>query len=96
MKLLQGLAVKRETLLLIVRREWAADIRAFLPVKTKPMQILDHRRDKIEMPSCRIEVVVAQNQFSPGRPGAFLRDPKRTRMTEVKIPGGRGREPPPV
>src|SRR5689334_5870438 len=89
----QSATVSIQTFTLIVRAERSAAIRPFLPLESKPAQVLNHRRDKFLLAAGAIEVFVAQDQNAAMPLRALLSDPKGTRMAEVQIARRRRREP---
>lgn len=62
------------------------------PREAKPTQVFEHGGDEIETEADGVEVVVAQEQGAAGGAGALGGEPKRARMAEVEVAGGRGRE----
>jgi len=42
-KLFQGRTVELDAMALIVRREWATDVRALLPFEAEPFEVIEHR-----------------------------------------------------
>ena len=89
-------AINVHPLALIVRRERPAAIRAFLPFKAKPSQILDHGRDKFHFVAGGIQILVPQNQRAAIFPRPLLRRPKCPRVAEMQIARRRRREPPAI
>ena len=65
-----------------------ADVRAFLPVKTEPAQVLEHGLDELRFAARAVEVFIAQDQRATGCLCALLCDPERASVTEVKIARG--------
>jgi hypothetical protein len=72
--------VKRATFALNIGRKFTARIRSFLPRQPKPSQVFYNRSTKFRPATRQIEIFNSQNQFSTGRPGAFLCAPKRHGM----------------
>ena len=85
-------AKKIHPLALIVRREFSANIRSFAPLKSKPAQVFEHRRNKFHFEARGVQIFVPQNQFAAVRPRAFLRDPECPRVAEMHITRRRRRE----
>src|SRR6185503_6257734 len=60
-------------------------VRAFLPDKTEPSQIIQHRADEFRLRACRVEVFIAQHENAALFTGALLREPKGPRVTKVQV-----------
>ena len=93
---LQRGAVKIHPFTLVVWRKRAANIRPFAPLKTKPVQICEHRIHKLHLETRGVQILVPQNQDAATGAGALLRRPECSRVTEVQIARRRWREPAPV
>ena len=81
---------------LIVWSKRTAAVGAFLPLKTKPTQVLKHRRNELHFGADGIEIFVAQNERATMGAGAFLGDPKSSGVTEMQPAGGRRRKTPAI
>lgn len=91
-QLFQPRAIKIKSFALIVRTERTADIRTFLPLKSEPAQVLEHRCDVFRFAARAIQIVVAQDEHSAIFNHALLSDPERSRVTQVQQPGRGGRD----
>ncbi len=78
---------------LIVGTKRAAAIGAFLPLEAEPFEVFVHGGHEFQTATGGIEVFVAQNENAVLGAGVFLGSPKRSRVPEVKIAGGRGSNP---
>jgi len=64
----------------------------FFPRKAEPAEVFEHGGDELGAAAGGVEVVVAEEQASAGGAGAFMGGPKRERVAEVQVAGGRGGE----
>ena len=85
MKFFQCAPIVRPALALVVRSEGAAHIRALCPAQSEPTEVLQHGIDEIQAEANGIQIIITQNQFASGCAGAFSRNPKCARMTEVEM-----------
>jgi hypothetical protein len=67
-----------------IRDERSAGVRAFIPIKPEPAQILDDRVGKFSPATIPIQIFDPQNQLATGFPCTFLRSPERHRVTDVQ------------
>jgi hypothetical protein len=68
---------------LLVRAKVAADIRAFLPTKTKPAEVFEHRGDKLRAAPVAVEVFVAKDELAAVLLGTDLGGPESAGVSEV-------------
>jgi len=85
-------SVKIHPLALRVGRMRPAAIRAFLPAKAKPAQILHHRLHEFRSRTSWVKVLVAQDQNAAGFFGPLLGRPKSSGMAGVQEACWRGSE----
>ena len=93
---LQSGRIKRASLALVVRPPRPPHVRPLPPLKTEPFEILQHRRDKLQLKARGIQVFVAQDQAAAGGRGPLLGNPKRARVAQVQVTRRRRRQAAPV
>jgi len=71
-------------LALNIRDERSADVRAFVPIKPEPVQIIDDRVGKFSAAAIVIQIFDPQNQPTAGFAGTFLRPPECHCVTDVQ------------
>jgi len=81
---------------LYVGRKGSSFVRTFLPADSQPPQVLDCGIGKGGAAAVEIEVIHAQDKRAAGVACALKRGPKSARVPDMKIAGGRRREPAPV
>src|ERR1035437_10088778 len=91
-KLLKSCLVEGVSLALFVRPKMAAAIMAFLPLKTQPAQILQHRFGKSHLGSNRVDIIAAQNQNPLSLHGPLLGRPESAGVTDVQVARRGGRQ----
>jgi len=91
-QVVEVLSIEVDAGALIVGGERTANVRAFIPGKAEPFQILNEAVDEFRANAGAIEVFVAQNELAGGGPGAFLGDPESAGVAEMDIAGGRRSE----
>lgn len=84
--------VERTTFTLRVGSERSAAVWTFLPTKAEPSQIFQHGLDELRPAARAVQILVSKNEGSmmPGCP--LLCSPKRSRVTQVEMAGGRRRQ----
>lgn len=92
-QLFEHLPVSRFSLALGVRTEWTTPLRAFIPFKPKPTQIVIHCSHELRFATVAIQVFVSQDQNAALGAGTLLRGPERSGMAEMQVPGRRWGEP---
>jgi len=71
-------------LALNIRDERSADVRAFVPIKPEPVQIIDDRIGKFSAAAIAIQIFDPQNEPTAGFAGTFLRPPECHCVTNVQ------------
>jgi len=79
-----------------VGSERAAAIRAFLPLKTKPLEVFEHGLNKFIAAARGIEVLAAQHQGAGMGARPLLGNPEGSRVAKMEQPGGRRRQTAPI
>jgi len=95
-QLFEGFAIQRKTLTLGIRRVWAADIGAFLPLKAKPFEVLNHRSYEFSFGAAAVEIFVAKDKRATSDLRTLLGNPECAGMSQVQEASGRWSEPPAV
>jgi cytokinin riboside 5'-monophosphate phosphoribohydrolase len=76
----------------IARPPLALGNHRLFPIKTEPVQVLDHRVDEVQTETHGIQIVVAQQQRPTGDARSLGRQPEGARMAEMQKARGRRRE----
>ena len=79
-------------LALDIGRARAAHVGAFLPIQTEPAEILDDRLAELRAAAVTVQILDPQDQRAAPLSRPRLRRPKRGRMAQMQITGGRGRD----
>jgi hypothetical protein len=82
---IQRFPVERQTPTLIVGSARPAAIRAFLPLKAEPAQVIEHGLHKLRTATDAIEILIAQDEDPLLLSRAFLGDPERARVAQMQI-----------
>lgn len=88
-QLLQRIAIERAAFALIVGREGAADIGAFLPIEAKPAEVFEHGNEEFWFAAGAVEVFVAKNESAGVGAGTLLGDPEGSCVAEMQVAGRR-------
>jgi hypothetical protein len=76
--------VKLCSLALIVRPERPSAIRTLGPLKTKPVQIIEHGLNEGGFAAGDVQIFISKDQRALVLTGAFLRGPERPRVAEMQ------------
>ena len=91
-ELLKRGAINSHSFTLRIRPKRPAHIRALLPFKPKPMEILNRGGNKLGFASGEIQIIHSQHDHAVAFAGALLGHPKCPRMAQMQIARGRRRD----
>src|SRR5215469_6233484 len=79
-----------------VRTVRTATVRPLAPGNPQPLEVFDHRLDKLRAAPLRIQIFVTQDQIPVALGGSRGSNPERARVSKMQQPGRRGRQPPTI